>query len=289
MELHFLQTIWSDIIILKDGNNIAMIDTGFEKQFDAIKVYLDNLNVKKISFILLTHFHRDHYGSITSILKNYDVEKVYFKDYSALDSITAKGMPADDKYRENEYIKCTKMKETIRKYSKLIEVENIKSVKFGTHELKLYSTNNSIKDIYNDKNYQGTYHKIIYSENQNSLAVFFKVNGVNVLLGGDIHDVKSSNPKSNYVNYQVATSINEEIDIYKVPHHGTINCNCEKTLNIYKPKIAIITNEETYLKKESTIYDDLKNANKEVKILLTEKYNIVINISNTGEINYKKC
>ena len=96
MELHFLKTTWSDIIILKKGNTVAMIDTGFEEQYNSIKKYLDKMNIKKIKFILLTHFHRDHYGSISSIVKDYDVDKVYFKDYSALDKTTAWGTPADD-------------------------------------------------------------------------------------------------------------------------------------------------------------------------------------------------
>ena len=51
MELHFLKTTWSDIIILKKGNTVAMIDTGFEEQYNSIKKYLDKMNIKKIKFI----------------------------------------------------------------------------------------------------------------------------------------------------------------------------------------------------------------------------------------------
>lgn len=289
MEIHFLKTTWSDIIILKRDNNVAIIDTGFEKQFENIKEYLDKMGVKKIKFILLTHFHRDHYGSIPSLVKNYEVEKVYFKNYSVLDKTTAWGSPADDQYRLDEYNKSREMKKIIEKNSELIEVENINSIKFDGYELKLYNNSNSIKDIYYDSNYENSYHKILFSENQNSLAVFLKVNGVNILLGGDIFDVEHSHPKACYVNYQIASSINEKIDIYKVPHHGTVHCNSEKTLDIYKPKIAIITNDEEYLKKESTIYQDLTRVNKNVKILLTEKHNVVIKISDSGRISYGEC
>ncbi len=49
-------------------------------------------------------------------------------------------------------------------------------------------------------------------------------------LGGDIFDREAIHPKANYVNYQIASSIKEKIDIYKVPHHGTINCNSDKAL-----------------------------------------------------------
>ncbi len=288
MELHFLKITWGDIIILKSDDEVALVDTGYDGNFNEISDYLDKLNVKKISFILLTHFHRDHYGSIAQIVKKYDVEKVYFKDYSGLDKTTAWGTIADDNYRNNEMKKCLEIKKIILENSNLIQTENIKTIKFGDTELELYNNDNSIKKIYEDDNYKDSYHKILFSENQNSLAIFMRVNGINVFLGGDIFDREAIHPKANYVNYQIASSIKEKIDIYKVPHHGTINCNSDKALEIYKPKIAVITNEDEYLKNNSTIYDDLKRANKDVKILLTEKHNIVIKISDNGNIVYRE-
>ena len=288
MELHFLKITWGDIIILKSDDEVALVDTGYDGNFNEISDYLDKLNVKKISFILLTHFHRDHYGSIAQIVKKYDVEKVYFKDYSGLDKTTAWGTIADDNYRNNEMKKCLEIKKIILENSNLIQTENIKTIKFGDTELELYNNDNSIKKVYEDDNYKDSYHKILFSENQNSLAIFMKVNGINVFLGGDIFDREAIHPKANYVNYQIASSIKEKIDIYKVPHHGTINCNSDKALEIYKPKIAVITNEYEYLKNNSTIYDDLKRANKDVKILLTEKHNIVIKISDNGNIVYRE-
>lgn len=288
MELHFLKITWGDIIILKSDDEVALVDTGYDGNFNEISDYLDKLNVKKISFILLTHFHRDHYGSIAQIVKKYDVEKVYFKDYSGLDKTTAWGTIADDNYRNNEMKKCLEIKKIILENSNLIQTENIKTIKFGDTELELYNNDNSIKKIYEDDNYKDSYHKILFSENQNSLAIFMKVNGINVFLGGDIFDREAIHPKANYVNYQIASSIKEKIDIYKVPHHGTINCNSDKALEIYKPKIAVITNEDEYLKNNSTIYDYLKRANKDVKILLTEKHNIVIKISDNGNIVYRE-
>ncbi len=288
MELHFLKITWGDIIILKSDDEVVLVDTGYDGNFNEISDYLDKLNVKKISFILLTHFHRDHYGSIAQIVKKYDVEKVYFKDYSGLDKTTAWGTIADDNYRNNEMKKCLEIKKIILENSNLIQTENIKTIKFGDTELELYNNDNSIKKIYEDDNYKDSYHKILFSENQNSLAIFMKVNGINVFLGGDIFDREAIHPKANYVNYQIASSIKEKIDIYKVPHHGTINCNSDKALEIYKPKIAVITNEDEYLKNNSKIYNNIKKAKKDVKILITEKNNIVIKIYDNGNIVYRE-
>lgn len=193
---------------------------------------------------------------------------------------------ANDEYRKEEIKTCNEIKEIIKAKSELIQVENIKEINFSNYILKIYNNSNSIKEIYEDQKYLDRYHKVQYNENQNSLAAFMKVNGVNIFFGGDVVDKKDKHPKANYVNYQIAKLINETIDIYKVPHHGTVNCNSLKTLDIYKPKIAIITNSKDYLQSESTIYQDLQIVNEKVKILLTEKNDIVIQISDDGSISY---
>lgn len=286
MELHFLKTVWSDIIILKNGDEFAMIDTGFEEQFPEIKKYLDAMGVKRLSFIVLTHFHRDHYGSICKIIKNYDVDTVYFKNYSGLDKTTATGVPADEEYREKEKETCHKIRESIKKYSSLIDVESLSNIKFGNYTLELFNNNNSMKELFEDEN-SSSYHEYLYNENQNSMALFLDVDGVTVFLGGDIMDRESPYRQANYVNYQIAAKIGREIDIYKVPHHGTVNSNSEGALNIYRPKLAIITNGIEYLKTMSTICDDLRRANKDVEIVLTEKHNVVVKISRLGKIEYE--
>ena len=115
MELHFLKTAWSDIIILKQDNDIAMIDTGYENQFIDIKKYLDQMGIKKIKFILLTHFHRDHYGSIPNLVKNYDVDRVYFKNYSVLEISNILGISSNN-------VSVTKS-EAIRKFKRIVNEE----------------------------------------------------------------------------------------------------------------------------------------------------------------------
>ena len=283
MKIHFLKGVWKDIIILESEEEIAFIDTGYEEDYEQIKDYLDKLGKNNISFILLTHFHRDHYGCIPFLVKNYKINKVYFKNYSALDKTTATGTIADDLYRQNEKEKCEEIKNIIKENSELVEVEKVKSIKFGSFLLNLFNNNNTIQKIYEDKN-SPYYHKYAFNENQNSLTVFIKVNGVNVYFGGDVMDKEREHQLANFNNRQAAYEINEEIDIYKVPHHGTSYCNSNETLEIFKPKIAIISNSLDYLENVSTVLDELKSANENVKILLTDKSDVVIDIDSKGNI-----
>lgn len=278
MKIHFLKTIWSDIIILQDGDATALVDTGFAEQFPMIQEYLQSMGISTISFILLTHFHRDHYGSIPALVENFSVEKVYLKEYSGLDCTTAWGTQADDAYRQEELKKYHAMQKLIQEKSTLIQVEGLTSIPFGKYTLQLFSTANSIRQIYEDSTHPETFQKIAFSENQNSLAVFLKADGKTVFLGGDLLDLPASHPLADRVCYQIAQQIGEQIDLYKVPHHATFNTGLPETLSIFRPRTAVITNEEAYLTTGSDALTRLKTASPDIRILLTEKEHVVLSI-----------
>lgn len=278
MKLHFLKTVWSDIILLEHEGTFAMVDTGFAEQFPQIQEYLDSLGVTRLSFILLTHFHRDHYGSIPKLLETYSVEKVYLKEYSGLDSTTAWGTAADDTYRSQQKQAYLSIQECIRKHSTLVQLEGLDHIFFGPYKLRLFFTANTIRSIYQDETHPETYQKISFSENQNSLGIFMQVDGINVFLGGDLLDLPSSHPLADRVVYQIARELGMPMDVYKVPHHATHNTGRPETLEILRPKLAIITNEEAYLTSNSDALQNLRNANPEVKILLTEKETVVLSL-----------
>ena len=60
LKIHFLNTIWSDAIILESNNHFAFVDTGSAFYYPMIKKHLDDLNIQTIDFIIITHFHNDH-------------------------------------------------------------------------------------------------------------------------------------------------------------------------------------------------------------------------------------
>lgn len=284
MELHFLKIYWGDIIILKSGDEVAMIDTGREAHFEQIEAYLNRLGVRKIAFILITHFHPDHYGSLAQIVLRFEVDRVYLKAYSGLDHKTAGGKIADDAYRQGEMEVYEALKNTVEAHSRLISPEEISEIYFDGYKLQLYRTQNLLREIYEDEEYPNYYHRFRFSENQNCLAALMKVDGVNVFFGGDVRDEEWHHPLANRTNTQIAREIGEQIDVYKVPHHGTNRCNTDEALAIYKPKIAVITNRPEFVETNSTILQDLKRANEDVRVLLTGERDVVIRISKAGEI-----
>ena len=56
--------------VIKDGNNLTLIDTGYPKQIEYIKSALekDGLDINNIKTIILTHQDIDHVGNVKDIL-----------------------------------------------------------------------------------------------------------------------------------------------------------------------------------------------------------------------------
>lgn len=94
LKIYFFNAGKADaILISKDDKNI-MIDTGEERLKDDIFNYLNNNNIKKIDYLIITHFDKDHVGSASHIINNIEI-----------DNVLQSNSPKDSTYYNN-YIKA---------------------------------------------------------------------------------------------------------------------------------------------------------------------------------------
>ena len=119
MKLYFLKANWNDVIIIEDNKKFGMIDTGFEDKYTSISSFFNERNVKTIDYIIITHFHLDHYGSLEKIIKNFNVKKVYLKEYSGLDYTDADGKPTTAESRKKELLYYNYLIKLIKEKSNL--------------------------------------------------------------------------------------------------------------------------------------------------------------------------
>lgn len=74
--VHFINTGQSDCILISNNNKNYLIDTGDSSTAEKVLKYLDELKIKDIDQIVITHYHGDHYGGLNSILKSKQVGRV---------------------------------------------------------------------------------------------------------------------------------------------------------------------------------------------------------------------
>lgn len=80
--LRFTDVGHGDMSLVQSGHQLILIDTG-DVHFDAVG-YLRGISFNKISAIVITHAHRDHYGNIFDILKAFRVDSIFVNEETAL-------------------------------------------------------------------------------------------------------------------------------------------------------------------------------------------------------------
>ena len=69
-KIHFINTENSDAILIENHGYFAMIDTGDTDDDAKVKSYLQKQGVKRLEYLLLTHYHADHIGGADTVIFN---------------------------------------------------------------------------------------------------------------------------------------------------------------------------------------------------------------------------
>lgn len=292
-KIHFLNTVWSDSILLERNGKWGFVDTASGFYYDMIKDYLNKHNIKHLDFIILTHFHSDHYTNISKIINDYEVDTLYIKSYSAHEGSTASGYASNEEYLAHEKIKYEEILEASKKCKKMIKLDDCPSpyyIDFDEVKLELFNTTNHLIKLWEDPD-SPYYHTNKFSENANSVPIFIKYNNHTVFLGADCIDHESSVPEFNQLARRIVKKIYEEhninhIDLYKSCHHGGSGTNGLELLQLINADFCVITNTDRWLDNWST-RDNLKLANPNVEILQTDYYQYVFDLDKE-KLEYEK-
>jgi len=82
--VRFIDVGQGDAIHIHDYGCDLLIDTGDEDNYDNLVDYFLSYNIKSLDYIVLTHFHADHYMEIDDLVNNISVKKIYTSHKSDL-------------------------------------------------------------------------------------------------------------------------------------------------------------------------------------------------------------
>lgn len=73
--IHFIDIDEGDSMIINSNGEYILIDTGKYEFKDKLLKYINDLGIKEFKYVIGTHAHEDHIGTMPTIIRNYKVDR----------------------------------------------------------------------------------------------------------------------------------------------------------------------------------------------------------------------
>jgi competence protein ComEC len=199
--IHFINVGQGDSILIESNNYKILIDGGPNSARDTLISYLKKYKIKKLDYLIASHPHGDHIGSMDDIVNNFYIEEF----------IMPKILTTDKNF--SNLVKALK--------SKGLTIKNIND------NLKIQLS----KDNYIDFIWAGD----ISDDNLNNHSIVIKYVNKNTsfLFTGDI--------EKEVENILLSSNKPLESTVLKVAHHGSKTSSSKAFLSKVNPRIAVIS------------------------------------------------
>lgn len=202
MVIHYIDVGQGDCILIQVNNRNLLIDSGPSSNRKDLLDYLENLNIKKLDYIIATHPHEDHIGNMDTIIKRYNIGSFYSPKV-VTSSNTFESMISA---LVDNNLKITVLK------------KGVKGIDLGKNvEIQVFSPLENIS-----------------SDNLNDYSPIIKITFFNnsFLFTGDAEVSTES--------MIISENNNLNCDILKVGHHGSSTSTSSSFLASVNPSVAII-------------------------------------------------
>lgn len=248
LKIHYIDVGQADCILIEQNGHYMLIDGGNSDSADTIISYINNLGIKKFDYIIGTHPHEDHIGSLDDVILNFEVEKVLFpKKISSTKTF------------EN-FVNAVKYKNL-----KLTVPEVGTTYKLGDTTFKVMAPNST---DYEDINNYSIVIKLMY---ENTSYIFT----------GDAEKLSEEEIISKF-------SDELKCDVLKIAHHGSSSSTSDTFLKLCRPKYAIISlgMDNSYGHPHKVVLDRLKKYGADV--YRTDKLGTITLESDGTNISFNK-
>lgn len=88
MKVTILNVGHGDAAVVESDGHFLVIDGGMYKYKDVLLNYLKKVGAKKIDLIVSSHWDGDHIGGLNQVIRNYEVDVVWYSDYFVKNDLT---------------------------------------------------------------------------------------------------------------------------------------------------------------------------------------------------------
>ena len=77
LNIYFFNAGKADCTLITYEDKHILIDTGEETFYKDLDLYLNSNRINKIDYLIITHFDKDHVGSASKLIDNYEISNIY--------------------------------------------------------------------------------------------------------------------------------------------------------------------------------------------------------------------
>jgi beta-lactamase superfamily II metal-dependent hydrolase len=211
LQIHFMDVGQGDgAVLISPQGQIVLFDGGNVKDCSKPVSYLAQLEIKAIDYMVLSHYHADHFGCETEILAQSPLKNFAYDRGGSYNSKTY-----------DDYVQAVGNK---RKQAQQTDVIVLDQNSAHPVRINLVALNgNGIRTT---------------NENDLSLVAVVQFDALRVEIGGDLSGFETNSYKD--IETSVAPKVGE-IDVYKVHHHCSAYSTNDDWLSVTKPTIAIVS------------------------------------------------
>ncbi|MGG7177076.1 ComEC/Rec2 family competence protein [Clostridium paraputrificum] len=207
MKVHYINVGQGDSMLVQVNDKNMLIDCGPRSGKDELFNYLNELNIKKLDYVIATHPHEDHIGNMGDVVRKYEIGAFY----------------------------APKVEHTTKTFENMIEAlqkKNLKinTIKAGTDSIDLgQGTRVSIFSPVKDEYKEGS--KPDFNNYSPIMKIEFGSNSF--LFTGDAEKEVESEVLANKSDVKA--------DVLKFGHHGSSTSTSEEFFKAVNPSIGVIS------------------------------------------------
>jgi competence protein ComEC len=223
LEIHCLDVWQGDCtLIISPTGRTMLIDAGEHDYARDIDRYLDSLGVSSFNYIVATHYHGDHIGSIYNLLNWYG--------YQVLDSVYDRGWEYCTTGYEDYY------EPSVRGFRATIEDGQIIDLGGGV-VVRCCGVNGKGKLVepFIDRECDNGG---VYDENDFCVALVVSYNNFDFFVAGDLGGYDAGGYQNIEDTVGVAAG---DVEVYQVDHHGSMYSSNRDFLGMIDPEVSVIS------------------------------------------------
>lgn len=251
LQIHY-GNVWQadSAVLISPQGEVVLFDNGDFRTCKTTLAYLAKAKIKKIDYMIISHYHADHFGCTREVLAKHQLKKTSFDRGEPFPSLkNDKGNPS----MFAKYLKAVGSKRKAVTNSTTIVLD-----KASDHPVRINIA------AFNGAGVSGA-----DDENDRSIAAVIHFGQFDVMMAGDLSGEDTHRYKD--VETTVSNRVGQ-VEVYKVNHHGSEHSSNNVWMTRLSPRIAVVSagNGNTHGHPTREALDRIEDADVE-RIYWTER------------------